>query len=81
MNLSFKQVEIAKSLFEIEDAKFLDEIQAMIWSYRTKKTNKNDTSKVTPTSKNKVDEELEALHLLTKQPAPEHTPLEEIAKE
>jgi hypothetical protein len=81
MNLSFKQVEIAKSLFEIEDAKFLDEIQAMIQNYRTKKATKSDTSRVTPTSKNKVDEELEALHLLAKQPTPEHIPLEEIAKE
>jgi hypothetical protein len=73
MNLSFKQVEIAKSLFEIEDAKFLDEIQAMIWNYRKKKTNKNGVSK--------VDKDLEALHELAKQPTPDHIPLEQLAKE
>ena len=81
MNLSFKQVEIAKSLFEIEDAKFLDEIQAMIQNYRKTKTDENAISKFVDTKKEVIDEELEALHELAKQPTPEHIPLEVLIKE
>ena len=74
MNITVKQEELAKIVFQIEDSKLLDEVARSI-ELTIAKYQRLAKKEKTPKS------ELELLHELAKQPTPKHIPLEVLARE
>lgn len=72
MNVTVKQAELAKTLFQIEDVRILEEIALSIEQTILKYQR---LPKQTPKT------EVEKLLELAKQPTPKHIPLEVLAKE
>jgi len=73
MNITLKQAELAKTLFQIDDSQLLDEIARSIEHAFLKYKHLPNPAQ----TRNEADTLLE----LAKQPTPKHIPLEVLAKE
>jgi hypothetical protein len=77
MNLTLEQAELAKEIFQIEDAELLQKVAFLVKNTIAKYKRSVEIEHKTETAKT----ELEKLHELAKQPTPKHIPLEVLAKE
>jgi hypothetical protein len=77
MNLTLEQAELAKEIFQIEDAELLQKVALSVKNTIAKYKRSIEVEHKTETAKT----ELEKLHELAKQPTPKHIPLEVLAKE
>ena len=77
MNLTLEQAELAKEIFQIEDAELLEQVALSVKKTIAKYKRSPEIEHKAETAKT----ELEKLHELAKQPTPKHIPLEVLAKE